>query len=181
MKVVGVLLSSLFLFVSSAACAQDSPQDSQDTPQQLACTPKPIVDWTQLNPALLDEAFDLLEDLSLQADALDKSDEVYAPREADSEKLAGKIRRQKSSDADEEAFCPLAVYKFAIDMRRITNSMGPGACSSDQSNLLCHPMADISAKRQKAEARLAEIQNLYKQATQKAPEPSPKKKTTATK
>jgi hypothetical protein len=147
--------------------------------QQLACTPKTNVDWAQLNPALLDEAFDLLDDLGLQVGALDKSDEVYAPREADSEKLAAKIKRQKSSDADQEAFCALIVYKFAIDMRRITNSMGPGACASDQSDLLCHSMAGINASRQKADARLSEIQNLYKEATQKKAEPTVKKRTTA--
>ncbi|MGD0096310.1 MAG: hypothetical protein ABSB60_07440 [Terracidiphilus sp.] len=176
MKAVGIILSSVLLLFGLTAEAREPQQDPQEAKQLFACTPKENVDWNQLNPILLDQAFDLLEDLNLQADALDKSDEVYAPRETDSEKQSDKVKRAKASDADSEVFCPLAVYKFAVNMHRLNLKM-PGACSGEQSDVLCHSMSEIRADREKAQARLDEIQRLYRAAQQKKPEPPAKKGT----
>jgi hypothetical protein len=85
------LISTIFLY-GAMLCAQAGGEAGAIR----LCTPKENVDWTRLNPVVLDMAFDLLEDLSLQADALDKSDEVYSPREADTEKLWDKINRIKT-------------------------------------------------------------------------------------
>jgi hypothetical protein len=174
-KAARILLSSILLSIGLVAQAQETRNDSQEAQQLPACTPKKNVDWAQLNPALLDQTFDLLEDLNLQADVLDKSDEVYSPRDADSEKLSNKIKRLKSSDADQEAFCPLVVYQFAVKMHRLNSTMAPGACSEEQSDVLCHSMSEIRADREKVEVRLAEIQKLYKAAQQKKSEVPGKK------
>lgn len=144
--------------------------------QEIHCVPKENIDWSQLNPTVLDMAFDLLEDLDLQAEALDESDEVYSPREADSEKLSHKINRIKSTDADQEVICPLAEYQFAVGMHRLGMKM-PVPCTEDKSDVLCHPMSEIEADREKAKARLAEIQQLYKAAQQKKSKPPAKKGT----
>src|ERR1017187_2822263 len=99
MKIIKIVLIVALLFAGRTFHAQT-----------LSCSSKEEVDWTQLNPTLLDLAFDLLDDVDLQADALEKSDEVYSPREADSEKLENKLSRIKSSNADQQVLCPLYDY-----------------------------------------------------------------------
>jgi hypothetical protein len=152
-----VILMAALLFIGTAVASA----------QLGLCKQVTDVDWTQLNPKVLDMAFDLLDDINLQADAVEKSDEVYSPREADSQKLHSKLARIRTSEADKEVFCPLSEYHFMITSRRHSLGM-PGACDSD--SILCPSARSILDYGVKVTAMLHEIQGLYDAAQKRKPE-----------
>jgi hypothetical protein len=150
-----ILMTLILSIGMSAAAAQTSTGQQRQKP----------VNWALLNPKVLDMAFDLLEDLNLQADVIGKSDEVYSPREADSRKLESKLNRIVVTPADGEANGALALYYFQVN----TCGLMSAPDAPPTGNLpLCSSSA-LNELRNKAEERLEEIKKLHAASQKRKP------------
>ena len=131
--------------------------DSEQKPQ------RPI-NWALLNATVLDMASDWLEDLSLQADVVDKKDEIYSPREADSGRLESKLRRIATTPADQQVIGSLSFYYFKVNSCRIMSAPDspmerPAECS----------FTVLTDLKHQAEDRLEEIKKLHASALRRKP------------
>jgi hypothetical protein len=155
------------------------------TGAQTTTAPEPAknIDWKQLDPKVLDLAFDWLDDVNLQADAVDKSDLIYSPREADSTKLQGKLKRIATSPAELEVYHAVAVYYATVGIHRIyydlfmqhrarMESLGASVDPADTAYSPDCSTEAIYELKGKTTARLNEIQKLY-DAAQKRKSKSP--------
>jgi len=131
---------------------------------ERAPEPAKNIDWAQLDPRVLDLAFDWFDAVKLQIEAIRADDTVWAPREADSVKLESKVSRLKESAADEEVYSAVAkVYQDVMTERRTFGRDGD-------------TIFDIllSGDEKDAAQRLHEIKLLYSAALkskQEAPAP----------
>ncbi len=150
-----ILVTVLLFIVMSAAPGQ--------TP--VAQGPAKDIDWAQLDPKVLDLAFDWFDAVKLQIEAIRADDAVWAPREADSVKLESKVSRLKESAADEEVYSTVAkVYQDVMTTRRTFGRDGD-------------TIFDIllSGDEKGAAQRLHEIKLLYGAALKKRQEaPAPR-------
>lgn len=122
------------------------------------------IDWAQLDPKVLDLAFDWFDAVKLQIEAIRSDDTVWAPREADSVKLESKVSRLKESAADEEVYSIVAkVYRDVMTTRRTFGRDGDAIF-----DIL------LSGDEKEVAQRLHEIKLLYSAALkrkQEAPAP----------
>jgi hypothetical protein len=144
-KMMKAIICVSLMFIGIATAQSQTPS---------APEPAKKIDWAQLDPRVLDLAFDWFDAVKLQIEAIRADDTVWAPREADSVKLESKVSRLKESAADEEAYSAVAkVYQDVMTARRTFGRDGD-------------PIFDIllSGDEKGAAQRLHEIKLLYSAA-----------------
>ena len=81
-------------------------------------TPEAVVDWSTLNPKILDLADDELDALDLEAEVIDQSEIAFAPRKYEADKIFLKLKRIKVSSADDAVYTIFASYAFRLSTCR---------------------------------------------------------------
>ncbi len=139
---LGVLISMFSMCGNS-----QQPETSQTEKEDQA------VDWSKLNPQLIDIAFDEIDATDRLGDALDRNDDVYSPREVEASKLSQKLRREASSDADQRLRGTVGLFLFSVETCRM-------AYFEDH----CGPLK-LSSLRDAAEADVKRYRTFYLNAT----------------
>ncbi len=119
----------------------------------VAQTPAPTP--SSFTPGVFDLAFDWLDAIEAQADALDKPDAVYIPIESDAKKMMRKFQRATGYDggqmsgADEQIYAPMATYSLDVSYCRIVTTPD------------CSPLA-LSSERDRVDRALRDLQKASK-------------------
>lgn len=100
----------------------------------------------------MEAAYDLLDATEAEADALDKSDEAFAPLEAEATKALRRFQRAVGygdvmGPVDEEIYAAVASYSSSVENCRIMRSISDEGCS----------VTELSNKHDEVDRKLKEI------------------------
>lgn len=140
MKLIGIVL---------LACSVGCFAQAADT---TPIAPAKAVDWSKLNPAIIELALDGIDAVDRLAEVVDARQATYAPREDETEKIFQKMRRMIDSPADRTVYEDATVFYFSVQMCRITYT-------ADR----CGPLV-LGAQRNKATADVKADKAKFQQA-----------------